>query len=140
MIAHTNLAANDTIILDYRTARDTGLGGDNDTLSDLHVVSDLHEVIYLGAFANVSFAESSAIYTRIRTDLDIVLDHNSSDLGEFSVPICIPDITKAICSDRDSSMQNDIVTNRTTVLHKDIGMENAVAANSYIVPDLCTGS
>jgi len=61
VIADADLSAHDDVILDGHTARKAGLCGDDDILSDLYVVADVHKVINLRATADAGFVERSTI-------------------------------------------------------------------------------
>ena len=47
MIAHSNLAANDTVIFNNSTSGYTGLSSDNDAFTDVNVMGDLNEIVDL---------------------------------------------------------------------------------------------
>ena len=83
VVAHSDLAADDAVVLDDRAAGDSGLCGDDDAFADVDVVSDLDEVVDLCAFADVRFAQGSAVDAGVRTDLDVVFDDDGADLREI---------------------------------------------------------
>src|SRR5262245_11556733 len=115
MIAHANLAPDDALVFNSSAARDTGLGSDDDTFADLHVMSDLNESVDLCAFADAGRAESSSVDTSIGADLNIVLNHDRSDLREYYVRIFAADITKSVSPDNNSCMKDHVISESTTV-------------------------
>src|SRR4029079_12221332 len=99
VIAETDLSANDEIILDHRTAGNTGLRRDDDALADLDVVGDLDEVVDLCTFADAGLAQSSAIYARICSYLDVVLDDDGADLRKFYIAVVAANEPESVGSD-----------------------------------------
>src|SRR5262245_24559162 len=98
MIAHTNLASDNAVVLDDCAAGDACLRSDDNSFSDLDVVRYLHKVIDLCSFADSRFAKGTAINTSVRSDLDIVLDNNRADLRELVIDaIFIGHIAESIC-------------------------------------------
>ena len=62
----------------------------------IDVVSDLHEVVDLGAPADDGLAERRAVDRGIRPDLDVVLDAHDSDLRDLAVRRSVPDVPEAV--------------------------------------------
>ena len=61
VITHPDLTTDDTVVLDNRAARNSGLGRDYNAFSDLDVMGDLDEIVDLCSLADPSLAKSSAI-------------------------------------------------------------------------------
>ena len=72
-------------IADIGRARYTHLRHDHAMSADRDVVSDLHEIIDLGAFADDRVAVGAAINRRVRADFNVVLDDDPADLRNFQV-------------------------------------------------------
>jgi len=141
VIAESYLTSDNAIIFDNGAAGDPGLGSDDASLADLHVVSYLHEVVDLRSFTDPGLAESSAIDACVRSDLNVVFNNDRSDLRELVVLTrLIFDVTKAIGSDDDSRVEYNIVADRTSVFDKDVRMKYAVATDRDRVADLCAGT
>src|SRR5580692_6681289 len=85
MIADTDLPADDATITDLGTSRDTDLGRDDDIRSYDIVVADVHQVVQLRTRADHGLVQSSAIDGAIRADLDVVPNHQFTDLRKFVI-------------------------------------------------------
>ena len=79
----TNLPANQDTLTDLDAAGNSGLRCDDGIPSDHDVVRDLHEIVDLDALLNPSPAKPRAINSRVRADLDVVVDLNDAELLNF---------------------------------------------------------
>ena len=61
MVAHPDLSADHTIVLDHRTAGYACLSRYHHPLTDSYVVGDLDQIIDLSTFTDPRFTESSPI-------------------------------------------------------------------------------
>jgi len=52
--------------------------------ADHNVVRDLNEIVDLDSFLNPGSSEARAVDSRVRTDLDIVIDLDNPELRDFS--------------------------------------------------------
>src|SRR5215469_13564450 len=85
VIGNSNLPADDHLVLDHGAAGDPGLCSDHDILTNVDVVSHMHEVINFRSAADASYVQGATIYGRVRADLDVIFDLQASNLGEFFV-------------------------------------------------------
>ncbi len=79
------LPANHHEISDCRTAGYAHLSHDQAPATDIYVVPDLHLVVDLGALPDRRVAAGAAVDRRGCADLDIVLNHDPSDLRHFQM-------------------------------------------------------
>src|SRR5438046_85619 len=106
MIAHSYLSPDNAIVLDHGASGDARLGRNYDSFSNLHIMRDLDEIIYLGSFAYAGFAESSAIYARISTDFDVVFNYDRADLRKLNVSIGSANISKTVRTEYRAGVKN----------------------------------
>jgi hypothetical protein len=67
---------------------------------DVHVVPDLHEIVYLCAPADARYAGSSAVDGGVRPDFHVVLDHDGARLRNLVVRAVSLQVSKAVSPDR----------------------------------------
>src|SRR5881628_3128578 len=70
---------------DARAAGDADLGDEDRVLADLHVVSELHEIVELGAAADDRVAEGRAVDRTVGADLHVVLDDDAARLWNLAM-------------------------------------------------------
>ena len=73
--------------------------GDDGAAPDHDVVGDLYEVVYLGAGADPRFVESGAVDSGVCTDLHVVFDDDSAELGELHFAFRPIDISEPVGTD-----------------------------------------
>src|SRR5437879_2331631 len=88
MISEAHLAANDCPVFNHATAGDPRLGGNHDIFTDPHIVANVHKVIELRSAPNHGCIECAAIDGGVGSDLNIVVNLESADLGKFFVFSC----------------------------------------------------
>src|SRR5450755_896106 len=103
--------------------------------SDDHVVRDLHEVIDLRAFFDPRAAEARAIDRRIRTNLDIVVDLDDSDLRNFFVPAFHDLETKSVCGHDCAAVQSHTRADDTSLTNRDVWINQTARADARFVSD-----
>jgi hypothetical protein len=89
-----------------RRACNSRLGNDNAVASNDCIMTDLHEIIYLGPFSDNRIVQGTPIDCGIRTNLNIVSDYDASDLGHFQVPAGAHCKAKTILADAYTGMQD----------------------------------
>ena len=77
--------------------------------ADDDVVSDLHEVVDLGAGADPGPSEAGAIHATVRADLDVVVDLDDPDLLDLFVAAFDEFEAEPVGADDDSAVEDDAV-------------------------------
>src|SRR5438094_696332 len=98
MLANSNLPAEDDVVLNGDAAGEPGLRRDDNVFSDAAVVSDVHEIVDLGAASDARFIQRSAVDGRVGPDFHVIFDHQFSDLRKFLVvaALAISHIAEAV--------------------------------------------
>src|SRR5438132_1038013 len=104
VIAHADLAPDHTIVLDNGASGDTRLGGNDDAFSYLHVVRNLDKIIDFGSFADAGFTQGAAVYARIGSYLNIVLNDDRANLRKLNISIRSSNVSKAVRANYDPGM------------------------------------
>jgi hypothetical protein len=94
--AQSGLAGQHDIVAQRSAAGDAHLGTNETVFADDYVVGDLHEIIDLGALADLGAAETRAVERAVGPDLDVVSDYNVADLRDFFVAPLDEFVTKTI--------------------------------------------
>ena len=107
--------------------------------ADDDIVSDLNEVVDFGAFADDGFTEAGAVEGSVGTDLNVVVDDNAADLGDFFVTSLHKLVAETIGADDSASMQEHAVTQHA--FGGDFGsrLEPAIRANPSFAADESLG-
>jgi hypothetical protein len=87
--ADADAAREDAAAPDLRAARDRGRAADDGVRADAHVVRDLHEVVDLDAVLDHGVVDRAAVDGAVRADLDVVADHDASELGHLDAGACV---------------------------------------------------
>src|SRR6476660_10124883 len=99
-------------------------------------MGDLDKVVYFGSFANAGFAQSTAVNTCIRTDLDIILNNNGAYLGKLVInAFVIANIPEAVCPDNRSRMNHATVADLNIIVNDAVGMNDCEFLDRNISPD-----
>src|SRR5262249_34034405 len=98
-------------------------------LTDHDVVPHLDEVIDLGAPADDRFAERRAVDSRVRTDLDVVLDADDADLRDLPVLLAVPDVSESVRADDRARVEHAAAADRAAVVDDGVGVEATVRAD-----------
>jgi hypothetical protein len=80
------LPGQDHVILYNRAASDPYLRHDQTAASNANVMGHLHQVVYLGACSNHRVVDPAAVDRGVGSNLDVVADHTSADVGNSFVP------------------------------------------------------
>ena len=152
MVWKTGLTANYGAVADLGTASQANLGHNKTVGSDRHIVADLDQVIQFGTSTNPGLSQRAAIDAGTRPDLDIILDHYTSDgidANEFSIEAANfagrdsrldaawfgRHISKAISSDRGICLNDHPVTNLATIANSDAGVQKRPFADHNVGAD-----
>src|SRR6185312_6563901 len=85
MVAHPRLSGEDDEIADVGAAGDADQGDDEAVPPDMDVVSDLNQIIDLGAFADHRVAQRATVDGGVGPDLDPVLDDHAPQLRRLGM-------------------------------------------------------
>src|SRR5262245_2810742 len=107
--------------------------------SDRHVVSDLNQIVDLGALLDDCFAQCGSINRDVRTKLDVVLDRDSAKLWNFVVPPLILYIAETVASDHRAAVNNHPCSDCAAFPDDDIRIEERIVTNGRIAADEHTG-
>jgi hypothetical protein len=75
-------------------------------LSNLSIMPNLHQVVNLCSSADAGLPKGGTIYTRAAADFNIVLDHDATDLGNFTPGSGVGHKTEAVRSKRRVGMND----------------------------------
>src|SRR6516162_1821897 len=112
MVSDADLTGEHGEVADRNAARYADLRDNQAMAADRAVVSDLHEIVDLGAFADHRIAGSAAVDSSVRTDLDVVLDDDAPGLRDFLVTLRRRQIAEAVLPDADTRMDDDPVADQ----------------------------
>src|SRR5262245_22190202 len=110
VIAKPNLPANHRVVFDGDAAADSSLSGDYNTRTDIAVVADMDHVVEFGSLPDPGSTKCRTVHAGVRSELDIILDHNSSDLRKLVIAHRISHVSKTVRADADGGMQNHSIT------------------------------
>jgi hypothetical protein len=105
-------------------------------LSNLHIMSDLHQVIDFGPLANPCPPEAGPINGRICPNFHIVIDLNNAGLRNLNVPPAFEFEPKAIAPQYNPAMQDDAVSQNTSSSNGDAIRNAAVFPDNRITADV----
>src|SRR6202035_1870783 len=129
VVGNAGLSGHHHIIPDFDTARYADLR-DNDAVSpDLAVVSDLHQIVDLGALADDGVAAGAAVDGRIGADLHIVLNDDAAGLRDFLMALRARQIAKTVLADTGARVDDDAIADQR-MLDRRAGADRAIAADA----------
>src|SRR5919198_5271554 len=103
----SHLPGEDDTAADPARPGDPHLGHDDRVFPDLHVVSDLHEVVDLGPAADDRQPQGRAVDGRVRADLDVVVDQHGADLRDLPVRLAIEGVAEPVGADDGARVNHD---------------------------------
>ena len=112
VIGDAHLAAQHGEIADRHAAGNPDLGDDQAMPADRAVVSDLDQVVDLGALADDRVAGGAAVDRGIGADFDVVLDDDAAGLRDFLMALRRRQIAKAVLADAGASMDDDAIADQ----------------------------
>src|SRR6266516_3213378 len=95
---------------DLARARHAHLADQDHVLTDIAVVAYLHEVVDLRAAPHDGRAHGGAVDGGVRSDLDIVLDDESSHLRDLLVGRSVERIAESVGAQHGAGMDDDAIT------------------------------
>src|SRR5262249_53361978 len=138
IVREPNLSGQDDAILDDDAAGDAALRDDNAVATYPHIVSDLHQVVDLGAFANDSIAIGAAIDGGAGADFHVVLNDDATDLQHFTVTACSHHITESVLTNGAAGMNDHAIADQA-IGDGSIGTDAAMAADTHVGSDRGAG-
>lgn len=124
----TGLPSDSAVIAKHRRTGNTGLSNDDTVFAYSHVVRDLDKVINLRAFTDSRFTHCCAINRRIRSDFDVVFDHDNAHLRYLAIMSAVKCEAEPIRSDYRTGMNNHSVTKFDVMPDRCIRMQVAIVA------------
>src|SRR6202171_4983322 len=128
MVGEANLPAHHDVIPHGAAAGYTGLRDEHAVPSDGGVVSDLHQIVDLGALADDGISGRAAVDGRIGADLHVVLDDDAAGLRNLLMSPRARQIAEAVLPDTDTRMDDDAIADQG-MLDRRAGADGAVAAD-----------
>src|SRR5262245_45438826 len=119
---------NDAILYDD-AAGDPALRHDDAMAADRDIVSDLHQVVDLGAFADHGVAVGAAVDSGPGPDLHVILHDDAADLQDLAVTGRSHDVAEAILSNSAAGMDDDAIPDQAVGNHG-VGADRALPADT----------
>ena len=129
MISDARLAADHDMMSGSAAARDSHLRDQNVVFADLHVMCNLDKVIDFCPPPYPRCAESGAIDSDIRSQLDIVFNHHRTDLRNLVMSALMLEKAEAVTADDRAGMNDDAVANRDAFSDRHIRIDQAISAD-----------
>ena len=123
VFADPHLASQDDILLDHDTAGEPGLSSHHYVISDLAVVSDVHQIVDFSAPPDAGDFERSPIDRRVGSNLHIICDFEAPYLRKLLIGSIrrVSDITEAIAAENRSGMNDYSIAESCTRVDGYIG-------------------
>jgi hypothetical protein len=97
-------------------------------------VTELDEIIDFRPLADDRVSNPAAIDGRVGPDLDVVLNNDTTELGNLALPFEAGNVAKPIRSDATSGMQNDTVTEQS-IKNSCARADRTVATDAHVGTD-----
>jgi hypothetical protein len=111
-------------------AGQAGLRHDQRFFPDITVVGDLNLIVDLGTPPNTRLVQGRAIHRRIRPDLDIVLDHDTTSLGHrHRSPLGVGNVSKPIAPENHARLQYDPIPHPGILPEDRSGIDPTIPTN-----------
>ncbi len=140
LVADPYLSADDRVIFDHHAAGESRLRRDDHMTPDPAVVSNVHQVVELAAFADGSNAQRGAIHAGISANLHVVGDHHPAHLRKFFVSSLGQDKAKTVGSNDAARVQDHVIPEGHVVIHRHARVQHAAPPDMDIIPDDSSGS
>jgi len=114
----TNLAGYCYMLSDSSTPRDPCLRSNDRMPADHNVVRDLNEIVDLDSFLNPGSSEAGAIDSRVRSDLDIVIDLDNPELRDFFMAVLHELEAETVRSDHGAAVDDYTRTNSRSLTNR----------------------
>src|SRR4249920_494239 len=135
MIDDPRLPSDGHMFANLGTSGDTRLGCDYRMLPDIHIVGDLHEIVDLGAAAYHRSAQSRTIDGCICTNLNVIFDHDNTDLWNLDTTLAAAGIAETVAADDHTRVKYHPITDAASMSNHDVGMKYAIGTDLDIVAD-----
>jgi len=127
-----SVPGDDCVITNLHAPRNSALGDDDAVLANLNVMTNLNEVINLGAFADERGTECAAVNSYHRANLDIVANDDVANLRDFAVLAFVHDVTESVRADDTARVDADAFANLGA------GIESDIRKKVYVLGQLAT--
>src|SRR5678815_2817263 len=97
-------------------------------------IRDSH-VVELRPTSDARAPERRTINARVRANLDVVFNHDRSDLRKLLVTEIVSHITKPIRTQTNTSVQYHAIPDRHTVIQHNIRMQHTIITNTHVVTE-----
>src|SRR5215469_2346676 len=137
MFAHAHLPADDHIVFNCNAAGKSRLGSNDDIVTDLAVVPDVHQVIDLRAGPDTRSLKCSAVDRTVGANFNLIFNVKLSDLREFFM--CagsrVANVPKAIASENCAGVNDHAIAKSRAGINGHIWINLAFFPNGYTVAE-----
>src|SRR6059036_2905397 len=152
MVGDAYLTTDYNIIFHHGAAGEPGLRRDDHIFSNLYVVANMHQVVDLRPAPDARYIQRSAVNGCVCSDLDVVFNFQSADLGELLIAsgLLIADVAESVAAQYRARMNYYSITNSharidrhvriqfAVASHRDVGSHHASRPDSCVVAELHT--
>ena len=139
MVCQPCLSTDHDVMPHASTAGDPDLCDEDGMGSDRHVMGDLDEIVDFAALLDDSLAKCGSIDCDIRPKLDIILDRDSAELGNFVMPSLVLYIAESVAPDHRATVNDDPCADGTAFSHNDIRIQQRIVSDVRIAANEHTG-
>ncbi len=132
----TNLPGYCYMLSDASAPRDSCLRSNDRMPADHNVVRHLNKIVDLDPFLNPGSSEAGAIDSRVRADLDIVIDLDNPELGDFFVAVLHEFEPETVRSDHGAAMDDYTRTDSRSLTNRRIRINHARSSNNTFMTDV----
>jgi hypothetical protein len=137
MADRSRLPAHYNEITELSRTGNARLSNDYAMSADHNVVPDLNQIINFGTFSDNRILERASVNGGISAYFNVVLNHHSTNLGNFEMPLLVHGKTKTILSQARARMNDDPITDKR-VLYGRLRTHIAIASNTHPSTNHCT--
>jgi len=138
----TYLSPKDHIVFDLNCTGHTNLGGDQAVLSNGGIMTNMHQVIQFGTGPEDGIMGNASVDGTVRSDLHgVVNDHMAATFLPFIMDITVGFfiVIESIAADHGTGLHHHIISQDTMVQDSNVGMNDTVLPDPYLVADKGTG-
>jgi hypothetical protein len=95
-------------------------------LTNVRVVSHLHQVVDLGTGADTRLTKGRSVYATIAADLYFVLNNYAPELGDLAVAAAVPGEAEPVPADHRSRVDDAATAQCTVSVDGDVGADDRV--------------
>src|SRR2546430_15926594 len=129
MVRDANLSANNHVMPQHARTGNPSLCGNHRVRSNLHVVSDMYQIIDFDAFGNTRIVQRAAIDRGVRADLHVVTYFYDTSLRKFPVPAFAKRVAETVRSQNSSRVNLDAIAYSRIRIKVHARMDSAVVSN-----------